>query len=301
MLMLKIANLFKKKKIEFSVAKLLVFLFVSLWCVAFLYCIGWAIVTSLKSNLEFIVFQNIMDWPEKWEFENYVAAWNEGFNVQVFGDNYADIYDMFLNSIIYATGCTLFAVFSKLITAYACAKYDFPGKGILYAVAIVTMILPIVGAMPSTLRVMRFLNLYNTFIGCFLMNAGFHGMYFLLFYAAFASVPNTYIEAARMDGAGHFRIMVQIMIPLVIPTVIAVMLVVFISYWNGYEAPMMYLSNRPTISFGLYLLTLKTNGGFSDAPRQLAGAFIICLPILAVFLIFRNKIMNNMSIGGIKG
>ena len=292
---------FKKKKFEFSIAKTLVFIFVALWCLSFLYCIGWALLTTFKSVREFVIQKNIMGFPDKWAFDNYTEAWNLGFYVQVKGNIYANIYDMFLNSVIYATGCTFFAVFSKLITAYACAKYKFPLKKVLYAVAIVTMILPIVGAMPSTLKIMRALNLYNTFIGCFLMNAGFHGLYFLLFYAAFASTSDTYMEAARMDGAGHLRIMFQIMIPLVWPTVVAVMLVLFINYWNGYELPMLYLPSRPTISYGLYLLTLKTNNHFSEAPRQLAGAFIICLPILTVFIIFKNKIMNNMSLGGIKG
>jgi ABC-type glycerol-3-phosphate transport system permease component len=242
-----------------------------------------------------------MGFPKKWAFENYSEVWDLGFYVQVRGNIYANIYNMFFNSILYAAGCTVFAVFSKLITAYACAKYTFPFKKALYAVAIVTMILPIVGAMPSTLKIMRSLNLYNSFIGCFLMNAGFHGMYFLLFYAAFSSISDTYMEAARMDGAGHFRVMMQIMIPLVWPTVVAIMLVLFIGYWNGYEQPMIYMPSKPTISYGLYLLTLKTNNNFSEAPRQLAGAFIICLPILAVFIAFKNKIMNNMSLGGIKG
>ncbi|MBQ4268608.1 MAG: carbohydrate ABC transporter permease [Clostridia bacterium] len=294
-------KIFKKKKFEFSVSKILVFLFVLLWCATFLYCMGWGLITTFKTVREFVIQKNIMGFPKRWAFENYTEVWKLGFYVQVRGHIYANIYNMFFNSVVYATGCTVFAVFGKLITAYACAKYDFPLKKLLYAVAVVTMILPIVGAMPSTLKIMRLLGLYDTFIGCFLMNAGFHGLYFLLFYAAFASTSDTYMEAARMDGAGHLKIMIQIMIPLVWPTVVAVMLMLFISFWNGYEQPMMYMPSKPTISYGLYLLTLKTNNHFSEAPRQLAGAFIICAPILLVFILFKNKIMNNMSLGGIKG
>lgn len=291
----------KNKKIEFSVSKILVFLFVLFWCATFLYCIGWGVITSFKSVREFVLQKNIMGFPAKWAFENYSEVWRLGFYVQVKGNIYADIYDMFLYSVLYATGCSFVAVFSKLITAYACAKYKFPLKKTLYILAVITMILPIVGAMPSTLRIMRALKLYDSYIGVVLMNAGFHGMYFLLFYAAFASISDTYMEAARIDGAGHFRIMFQIMIPLVKPTIIAVMLMLFIGFWNGYEQPMMYWPSKPTISYGLYLMTLKTNNSFSEAPRQLAGAFIVCLPILIVFIAFKNKIMNNMSLGGIKG
>ena len=300
----------KKKSIvrEFSIFKVLAFVFVLVCCLIFLACLLWAFLTSFKWDVEFHTFGNILGLPkEGWRFDNWYKTFQEGIAVDVtvkkaeglFITETRYIETLFLNSILYAVGCTVFSVMCRVVTAYVVAKYTFPGRKVLYTISIVTMILPIVGSMPSMIRVLNDLGLYDTLAGTILMNGGFQGLYFLLFYSAFVGVSDTYLEAARIDGAGHFRVMGQIVMPLVTPTIIAIMVMQFISFWNGYEQPMVYMPNTPTISYGLY--RLQQRKGYSETPRQLAGAVMACIPILIVFIIFRNKIMNNMSIGGIKG
>ena len=139
------------------------------------------------------------------------------------------------------------------IVAYLTAKYKFRLNKIIHTIVIVAMILPIVGSLPSELQLVKTLGFYDHMWGMFILKANFLGMYFLVFYATFKSLPWTFAEAAQIDGAGHFRTFIQIMLPLIRSTLFAVFILLFIEHWNDYYTPMVFLPEKPTMSYGLFI------------------------------------------------
>ena len=281
--------------------KIIAFLLIALYTAVLLYLLLWGLLTAFKDEWDFVVGKNIFGLPSKefgWCFTNFKDAY-ELFEVQIKGTNYASAIQQYGNSLLYAGGVTVVAVLSKLLVAYAVAKYNFFLKKILYFIAIFVMLLPIVGSLPSMLRVLRFLGIYDTYLGVLFMNCGFTGMYFLLYHAAFSSISDTYREAAEIDGAGHFTVLFKIMMPLVSSTTFAISIMTFIQLWNAYEQPMLYLPSMPTIAYGLFQFSKSSHS--ANAPALMSAAYMVCIPTIILFIIFRDKIMVNVSVGGIKG
>ena len=106
-----------------------------------------------------------------------------------------------------------------------------------------------------------------------------------------------------MDGAGHFRIFFNIMIPLAKNTIVTIFILLFISYWNDYQTPLVYIPDMPTAAYGLYTFNRgnQVHGSLQTAPIKLAGGMLLLLPILIMFLILKDRIMGNISVGGLKG
>ena len=135
--------------------------------------------------------------------------------------------------------------------------------------------------------------------GDFIVNFTFANMYFLVFYAFYSGVSGTFAEAAEVDGASQLRTMIQIIMPLASKMILTVVLIFFIGRWNNYATPLVYMPNKWMISYRLYIITIYQDKVGGD-PAKIAGAMIIVVPILIIFILLRNKIMGNVSMGGIK-
>ena len=149
------------------------------------------------------------------------------------------------------------------------------------------------------------LNLYSSHLGMLIMRANMNGMYFLVFYAFFEGLPDSYMEAAEIDGAGQFSIFTKIVIPLGIKMVLTVTLLLFVQNWNDYSINFIYMPTVPTMSYVLYKL-VHDNAFFSQVadktvPTKFAACFILVAPIIILFIIFKDKMMGNISAGGLKG
>jgi ABC-type glycerol-3-phosphate transport system permease component len=211
-----------------------------------------------------------------------------------------DVYfmEMFGNSLFYAVAMSFFTIATQLMVAYAVAKYKFVGRNLYYNVAIIVMIIPIVGALAAEMQLASDLGLRDSFLGICIMRCKYPGIYFLVFYASFKSISWTYAEAAQIDGAGHLKIFLNLMLPLVSSTITAVFVLQFIANFNDFQTPMMYVPNSPTIAYGLYQYKFNSQ---TEPTRIIAATMFSCLPIIAIFIVFRNKIMGNVNVGGIKG
>jgi ABC-type glycerol-3-phosphate transport system permease component len=168
-------------------------------------------------------------------------------------------------------------------------------------VVIITMILPIIGNLPSEIQVAKFLGFYDNVFGLAIMKGHFLGMNFLIYYAAFKGIPKDYAEAAEMDGASQWKVMTAIILPMVKSTISAIALLSFITYWNDYTTPMIYLPSRPTIAYGLYYFNQTTTNEANFVTVRIAASMLVSIPIFIVFLLFKDKLMGNFSVGGIKG
>ena len=287
----------QKTNKKFPVFELLISVLLIAYCAFMILLFAWALNTSLKSDENFLADPRGL--TKSFEIKNYLSAFN---NIKYKdGLSYKYYETMLLNSVLYAGGCALFQVACTAVVSYCTARYKNVVGTILHYVVIVTLILPIIGNTPSMIEIVRKLNLYNTIIGAWIMKLGFNNMYYLIFYAAFRALSWEFAESAFLDGANHFTVFFKIMLPLTMTLVGTVYLLYFISYWNDYQVPMLYFPKFRTAAFGLFVVFTSTVDGMAYPPPKIAGAVFIFLPIFIVFLIFKNKIMGNLTEGGIKG
>ena len=261
----------------------------------------WGVFSSFKGKLEFIT--NKFGIPKEWLFSNYSTVIKYFFYKLDSAHGLREVYipEMLLNSFVYAFGAALFQAIVQFITAYAAARFDFKIGNVLYTIVIVAMIIPIVGSEPSTLAIASALNLRDSIIGMYLMKSYFLGIYFLVFYEMLRALPKDYEEAAYIDGAGNFTVMLRIMAPLSASVFFTVVLLLFVGFWNDYATPMLFMPNKPTLAYGLYyFVDLCRINEVNSQPMRLAACVMMLLPTLILFLIFHNRLLSNVNIGGIK-
>ncbi len=282
----------KKLHVTFLVVKIIVFIIFLVYAISLLYPLLWAFFTSLKTQFE---WQNVNrnGLPTQWLFSNYITAFVE------VSENGVDMITMLFNSVWYTLGGTLLGVFVSAMTAYVTAKYDFPGKKIVYGISVFVMMLPIVGAMPSQYKIYTALGIINTPLIVLTFAAGV-GFNFVVLYSFFQSLSWEYAEAAFIDGASDFRVFIQIMLPQTLSTIVALCVVASITFWNDYMGPLLFMKNYPTLAAGLYLFQVHMTR-HRNYPVYFAALLISMLPILAVFVAFQNTLMNMSVGGGLKG
>ena len=292
-------------KEPFNWLALILFVFLFLYTLSLLFPVLWALLATFKTPLEYEFMGNTTGWPTSFNFDNYVTAYRN-FYVSVYDastDSYTYFYmfDLFGNSLLYSFLCGLAATITPCLVAYAVARFDFRFSKVIYSIVIITMALPIVGALPSEIQMTKALGVFDTFIGLFIMKANFLSIYFLVFYAQFKSIPMAYSEAAKIDGASNFRIMTQVVLPLSIGTIMTVFLLNFITFWNDYQIPMVYLPSHPVAAFGMFEFQNVMTTELANTPTRLAGIFLMAAPIVVIFAILNKRLMVNLSVGGIKG
>ena len=168
----------------------------------------------------------------------------------------------------------------------------------------IVMVVPVVGSGSAEVNLVHnVLGLENNWLLLFFLKTGFCSMYFLIFYAFFSSVPWTYAEAAFVDGANDYYVMFKIMLPLARGTFIGIFLLLVIGNYSDYATIMFYFSEKPTIAYALYYMkfNMTSSGVFQTLPMVLAAAFVTAIPMIVLFMVLKNKIMEAMNVGGIKG
>lgn len=220
------------------------------------------------------------------------------------------MWQMYVYSLLYAGGCALVSTFVPCIAAYACARFNYKFSRFMHTLVIVVMMIPIVGSAPSEIALAKSLGLFNEIWGLWIMKANFLGLYFLVFYDICKALPTSFSEAAKMDGANNYQIFFQIAMPLIKNTFFTVLLIRFIGFWNDYQTPMVYMPSYPTVAFGLNTLVSKAGNsvneketGFSlDAvPSKMAAVVLTATPVCILFAIFQNRLLGNLTMGGVKG
>ena len=302
----------KKKSIfsSFSLFTTLLFIFLFLYAASMVVLLAWALFTALKSNMEFLY--NPLWLPRgnisTWEWTNFQRVFKEMYvSVSYKSGPYAGLSNVKINlmglvtySILYAVGSAFVGVLAKCVTAYVVSRFDFRIGKIIYGAVIVTMMLPIVGSAPSEMAITQALGIYDTFIGAWIQKASFIGLYFLIFFDSFRFIPKDYVEAATLDGAGEFTIFFKIMLPLVKNTFVMIFLLLFIEYWNDYQTPLLYLPTHPTVMYATQQLSKRQESGF-EQPMRMACCIMVAMPIIVLFAIFSDKIMGDLTVGGVKG
>lgn len=301
-----------KRKTDKSVASLLfkIFAFIILfaYAISLILPMVWSFVVSFQTPETYLIELkdqfSFYSFSQLFNMQNYVEVLSY-FEIQVMAGVYVDIGGLILNSIMYSVGSALFQTLACCLMAYIVARFNFISSKIIYTVVLIVMVLPIVGALPSQVQVLDFLGLYDTMTGLIILSSNFYGIHFLILHASFKTIPKDFNEAAMIDGAGQWRIMLTIMIPLVKNALLTIFLLKFIAFWNDYQTPLLFAKSYPTLAYGLHWIQ-NGSGNHTDInlntdPHKLAAAMLIFIPILVLFMFTHKRLMGNIAAGGIKG
>ena len=290
----------KEQREHFTPVTIIMLVFLILYTVSLVTPLIWGAITAFKSQADFRI--NIIGLPKQWVW-NFSFVFSK-FNVSVqtaAGTKTVGMGLMYLYSILYAVGCAFFNTLIPCLTAYMCARFPYKFSKIVHTTVIVVMIIPIVGALPAEIQMSRALGLYNQIFGLWVMKASFLGMYFLVFHGIFKGLPMAYTEAAKIDGAGNLTVLLRIILPLVRNTFFTVMLINFISFWNDYQTPLIYMPSYPTVALGMFYMSTTTLNSLASVPMRMAGALLMLIPILIIYLALHKRLLGNLTMGGIKG
>lgn len=279
------------------------FVLLIIYTLVLLVPIIWSICISFVDVMQFDIFFTMRNFNEADltpTIENFSYAWNNLKITTTTNELTFYIPDMLIDSVIYSVGCALAFTICPAIVAYATARFKYGFSKVLYVFVIITMALPIVGSMASEITMLRNLGIFDTFPAMFILRFNFLSIYFLILYAQFSSIPMDFTEAARVDGASNLRIMLQVVMPQAFNTIVTVFILSFISYWNDYQVPLLYLPSYPTAAFGIYNFVHNASPEAAHAPVQLAASVIMVLPIVIVFIIFNRRLRVSVAMGGIK-
>ena len=274
------------------------FVVIVLLCLTYVFMYAWLLLKSFRSLDSYLLNGfNLFDF-KNFTFSNY----KELFTTQIAGSGRNPIYitDTIINTVMLVFGQVLLSISIPAFTAYIIAKYNFKLKKIILNIAVIVMVVPTLGSTATTYNFMTKLGLINTYWGIYLMSAGGFGFGFLLFYNFFAAIPWEYAESAFLDGASDLQVFLKIMYPQAVPILTAIAITSFINRWNDYMTAYIYLPDNPTIALGVSQLYSRMKNALT-LPIAFAGMTLLSTVSLIIFAVFNRFIMNNMSVGGVKG
>ena len=307
---------------------LVMFIFLCAYTVSIIYPLCWGLMTSFKERVDF-ASRGPLAWPDFsfWDlnkgieqyknydhpFGNYTkilldaeikttSAWMKGFvnTERVVKRVTSNMGDYIWNTIMYAGMASVLQATGPVIVGYLCARYKYKFSSAVYTYVVIVMVTPIVGGTTATLNLTKQLGIYDSWFGLFIRSFGFGGMHFLIFYAFFDSASGTYAEAAEIDGASQFRVMVTIYIPLALTMVGTIVLMNFVAAWNDYNTALMFMPTHLTLAYAIFHFSNTGASENDSVPYRISAVMILAIPVLIAFIFLKDRLMGNLSLGGIK-
>ncbi len=249
----------------------------------------WMVSTSLKPKSQ--LFTREIEWiPRTVTLQNYET---------LFANKNTPIVIWTRNSVIVALSVTALTLLVDSMAAYAYARMEFPGKRFLFLLLLSTLFLPgMMFLIPNFLTIFR-LDLLNKFPGVILPAlAGVFGVFFLRQF--FETIPRELEEAAEIDGASRFQIFFQIIIPLSKPALATLGIITFLGAWNDFLWPLLVLKERSVQTLPPGLRTLQ--GAYtSEYGLMMAGAVVVAIPVLVLYIFLQRYIVQSVATSGLKG
>ena len=267
-----------------------VYALLGLWAVLVLFPFYWMVLTSVKSysayNAEYI--------PQLFTLsptlQNYVDAFTQ-----------VPLADYFLNTLIFTLATTAVMLVVTVLAAFAFARLDFPGKDLAFTGFLALMMIPSELVIITNFVTVTDLNLRNTFWGLILPSVT-SVFYIYLLKENFAQIPDELYYAAKVDGCSDFRYLTRVMIPICRPTIVTITILKVIECWNSYVWPRLITDEEEYFLVSNGIQAIRESGfGRENIPAMMAAVVVISLPLIVLFLLFRNKIMEGVSRGGTKG
>ncbi len=273
--------------IERKIGTVGAYLALTLLSVTMIFPFFWMLLSSFKDATQ--IFQTAM-FPTKPTLDNYV-------NILFSGNT--RFPQWFLNSAIVAVCTTASVLFFDSLLGYTLAKFDFPGKKIIFLLIISTLMIPTEMLVIPWYAMARAMKWGNTYWG--IMFPGMISAFGVFLMRQFmTTIPNDLLDAARIDGMGELRIFTKIVLPLVSPALATLAIFNFIGNWNAFLWPLIIASKPRMFTLPVGLANFSGEAG-SDWHLIMTGATVSMLPLIIIFLIFQKQIVRGIAMTGLKG
>lgn len=276
----------KQKDLFLAITKTVLLGLLSL---CFLLPMIWMITSALKSTNE--VFAVNWNWlPAVWRWDNFMTVWT---------DSEVSMLSAYRNTAIITVVSTVCQLVIASLSAYAFAKINFKGKGVVFTMFLATMMMPTEVTIVPRFILFKTVGLYNNFWAIILPHL-FNATSIFMLRQFYISLPDDLMEAAKIDGAGHPIIFANILLPLTKPALISLMVLSFISCWNEYMAPLIFLVKKD-----LYTISQVIRWYMLDDLQRydlnMAAATSAIIPVIILFIFAQKYFVEGIASSGIKG
>jgi len=246
-------------------------------------------------SMAFTHESNQLNFPIEWIPQPITIA---NFT-HIFADVTLPVLKWFGNSLVVSSVGTVIVVLLSTLSGYAFARLEFPGKQMLFSLLLFSLMIPVAVTLIPSFLLLRDLKLLNTYHAIWWPSAaGVLGIF--LMRQHFYDIPRDLEDAARVDGAGNFRIYWQICLPLVRGAMVALSIFTFLGMWNDLFWPLIVLSERATLTLPVGLVIIQ-QGSYIQRGLAFAAAFIASAPVLVFYAIFQRKIIAGITTTGMAG
>lgn len=270
--------------------KICIHVFLAFWALVVLFPFYWMVLTSFKSygsyNSEYIP-KLFVSSPT---LENYISAFSE-----------VNLAGYFGNTVLFTVITTGVMLFVTILAAYAFARLKFKGKNIVFTLFLSLMMIPNELVVITNFVTITNWNLRNTFMGLILPSIT-SVFYNYLLKENFEQVPEELYKAAKVDGLSDWEYLWKVLLPVCSPTVVTITILKVIECWNSYVWPRLITDNEKYYLVSNGIQEIRENGfGRENIPAMMAAVVVISIPLIILFLLFHNKIMEGVKRGGTKG
>ena len=270
--------------------KICIHVFLAFWALVVLFPFYWMVLTSFKRygsyNSEYIP-KLFVSSPT---LENYISAFSE-----------VNLAGYFGNTVLFTVITTGVMLFVTILAAYAFARLKFKGKNIVFTLFLSLMMIPNELVVITNFVTITNWNLRNTFMGLILPSIT-SVFYIYLLKENFEQVPEELYKAAKVDGLSDWEYLWKVLLPVCSPTVVTITILKVIECWNSYVWPRLITDNEKYYLVSNGIQEIRENGfGRENIPAMMAAVVVISIPLIILFLLFHNKIMEGVKRGGTKG
>ena len=273
-----------------AVRRAVTYVLLALWAVIVLFPFYWMVLTSVKSY-------------SAYSSERIPAFFTLSPTLQ----NYRDAFTAvplgryFLNTVIFTVATTAIMLVVITLAAFAFARLNFRGKQLAFTCFLALMMIPNELVIITNFVTITDAGLRNTFWGLILPSVT-SVFYIYLLKENFAQIPNELYCAAKVDGTSDFKYLWKVMLPICRPTVVTIVILKVIECWNSYVWPRLITDDENYFLVSNGIQAIRENGfGRENIPAMMAAVVVISVPLIVLFLLFRNKVMEGVSRGGTKG
>ena len=286
-------NLEKKEKAiqrKNGLLTALTYLLLSIWAVVVLFPFYWMVLTSFKSYGAYNGERTPVFFTLSPTLENYENAFTA-----------VPLLGYLLNTLIFSVITTAAMVVVSTLAAYAFARLKFKGKNLVFGLFLSMMMIPTELVVITNFVTITNWDMRNTFAGLILPSIT-SVFYIYLLKENFEQVPDELYRAAKVDGTSDLKYLWKVMIPICRPTIVTITILKLIECWNSYVWPRLITDDPAYYLVSNGIQEIRENGfGRENIPAMMAAVVVISVPLIVLFLVFRNKIMEGVSRGGTKG
>ena len=276
--------------VRLAVKNSITYVLLALWALLVLFPFYWMLLTSIKGygayNAEYI--------PKFYTLAPTIQNYIDAFTTVSLGR-------YFLNTMIFTAITTVIMLIVIIPAAFAFARLNFRFKNLVFVLFLALMMIPNEMMIITNYTTITNLDMRNTFAGLILPSV-MSVFYLYLLKENFAQIPDELYYAAKVDGTTDFKYLLKVMIPMCKPTLVTVTILKVIECWNSYVWPRLITDNASYFLLSNGIQEIRENGfGRENIPAMMAAVVVVSLPLIVLFLIFRNKIMEGVANGGTKG